>query len=56
MSNELERLASGVGDRMKSGTINILFILKQQVSTVIKATYVNSVCDNKALKYDPYYV
>ena len=55
MFNELGRLASGVGDRMTSGT-DTIFIHKNQVPAGRKATYANAVCDYEPLKYDPYCV
>ena len=54
MSNELGRLASGVGDRMKYGTETIFFIQKHQVPAVRKETYANIVCDYRPLKDDTY--
>ena len=56
MSNELGQLASGVGNRMKSGTETIFLIHKHQVPVGSKATYSNAVCYYIPLKDDPYRV
>ena len=57
MSNELGRLASGVGYRMKSVTETIFFILKHQVTCRKKYTkYSNAVCDYIPLQDHPYCV
>ena len=52
MSHERGKLASGVGCRMKLGTETIILIHKHQVPAKRKATYANSVCDYRPLKYD----
>ena len=56
MSNELGRSDSGVGARIKSVTETIFFIHNHEVPTGRKATYANTVCDCRPLKYDPYRV
>jgi hypothetical protein len=55
-SNEIGRLAQGVGDRMKSGNENIFFIPRRQVPHGRKVTYANPVCDYRPLKSDQYRV
>ena len=45
MSNELGRLASGVGDIMTYGIDTIFLIHKNQVPSGRKATYAKAVCD-----------
>jgi hypothetical protein len=56
MANELGRLTSGVGDRMKTGNENIFYINKSQVPQGRKVTYANAVCDYRPLKDEPYRV
>ena len=55
MYNELGRLASGVRDRIKSGTETV-FIWKNQVPAGRNATYSNAVCDYRPLKDEPCHV
>ena len=55
-SNEMGRLAQGVGTRMPDGNENIFFIKKNQVPANKKVTYANPVCDFRPLKDDPYRV
>ena len=55
-ANEMGRLASGVGTRMKSGNENIFFIKRKQVPIGRTITYANPVCDYRPLKDDPYRV
>ena len=56
MANELGRLSSGVGDRMKEGNENIFYIRKSQIPQGRKCMYANAVCDFRPLKDDPYRV
>ena len=56
MPNELGRLSSGVGDRMKTETENIFYIRMSQIPKGRKCTYANAVCDYRPLKDDPYRV
>ena len=53
MSNELGRLASGVGYRKKSGTETIFFVPKDQVPVGRKETCANAVWYYILLKDDP---
>jgi hypothetical protein len=56
MANELGRLTSGVGERMKTGNENIFYIKKSQIPNGRKVTYANAVCDYRPLKDEPYRV
>jgi hypothetical protein len=56
MANELGRLTSGVGDKMKTGNENIFYIKRSQIPKGRKVTYANAVCDYRPLKDDPYRV
>jgi len=49
LSNELGRLAQGIGDRVV-GTDTIDFIMKQEVPKGKKVTYANFICDHRPLK------
>ena len=53
MSNELGRLASGVGYRKKSGTETIFFVPKDRVPVGRKETFANAVWYYIPLKDDP---
>ena len=55
LSNELGRLAHGVGNRV-SYTNTISFIPRDQVPQDAKVTYANMVCDHRPLKPEPYRV
>ena len=55
-SNEIGRLAQGVGERMPTGNENIFFIRKDQVPKHKKVTYANPICDYRPLKDDPHRV
>ena len=54
LSNELGRLAQGIGDIKGSDCID--FIPKQQVPSNKKVTYANMVCDYRPLKQEKYRV
>ena len=52
LSNEICRLAQGVGDRV-AGTDTIDFIHKSEVPANKKVTYANFICDYQPLKTEP---
>ena len=55
-SNEIGRLAQGVGTHMKNGNENIFFIPKIKVQSGRKIPFANPVCDYHPRKDDPYYI
>ena len=55
LSNELGRLAQGIGDRVVS-TDTIDFIMKQEVPKGKKVTYANFICDHRPLKEEEWRV
>ena len=53
-SNDIGRLAQGVGTLMKTGNKNILFISRSKVPSGRNIMYVNPVCEYHPHKDDPY--